>query len=70
MIKIDREGGRLERTDDCPRGIYSLALKCWAHKPEDRPKFRDIVHLLQEVSGRLGSHNTWKRGRRLSLAPR
>ncbi|XP_025031066.1 non-receptor tyrosine-protein kinase TNK1 isoform X3 [Python bivittatus] len=49
MIKIDREGGRLERTDDCPRGIYSLALKCWAHNPEERPKFRDIVHLLQEV---------------------
>ncbi|XP_063157768.1 non-receptor tyrosine-protein kinase TNK1 [Candoia aspera] len=49
MIKIDREGRRLERTDDCPRGIYSLALKCWAHNPEERPKFRDIVHLLQEL---------------------
>ncbi|KAK9398371.1 non-receptor tyrosine-protein kinase TNK1-like [Crotalus adamanteus] len=49
MIKIDREGGRLERTEDCPRVIYALALKCWAHNPEDRPKFREMVHLLQEL---------------------
>ncbi|XP_070623435.1 non-receptor tyrosine-protein kinase TNK1 isoform X2 [Erythrolamprus reginae] len=49
MIKIDREGGRLERTEDCPKSIYALALKCWAHNPEERPKFREIIHLLQEL---------------------
>ncbi|XP_058036317.1 non-receptor tyrosine-protein kinase TNK1 [Ahaetulla prasina] len=49
MIKIDREGGRLERTDDCPKSIYNLALKCWAHNPDERPKFREIIHLLQEI---------------------
>nr|XP_020655466.1 non-receptor tyrosine-protein kinase TNK1 [Pogona vitticeps] len=49
MLKIDREGGRLERPDDCPRGIYALALKCWAHNPEDRPRFREMVGLLQEL---------------------
>ncbi|XP_015275798.1 PREDICTED: non-receptor tyrosine-protein kinase TNK1 [Gekko japonicus] len=48
MLKIDREGGRLERPDDCPRGIYALVLKCWAHNPEERPRFREIVSLLQE----------------------
>ncbi|XP_042328278.1 non-receptor tyrosine-protein kinase TNK1 isoform X2 [Sceloporus undulatus] len=49
MLKIDREGGRLDRPDDCPKGIYALALKCWAHNPEERPRFREIVNLLQEL---------------------
>uniref|UniRef100_A0ACB8EX51 Uncharacterized protein n=2 Tax=Sphaerodactylus townsendi TaxID=933632 RepID=A0ACB8EX51_9SAUR len=49
MLKIDREGGRLDRPDDCPRGIYALALKCWAHNPEERPRFREIIGLLQEL---------------------
>ncbi|XP_053114769.1 non-receptor tyrosine-protein kinase TNK1 isoform X2 [Hemicordylus capensis] len=49
MLKIDREGGRLERPDDCPRGIYALALKCWAQNPEERPHFREVVSLLQEL---------------------
>ncbi|XP_060112469.1 non-receptor tyrosine-protein kinase TNK1 [Heteronotia binoei] len=49
MLKVDREGGRLERPEDCPRGIYALALKCWAHSPEERPRFREIVSLLQEL---------------------
>ncbi|XP_061446924.1 non-receptor tyrosine-protein kinase TNK1 isoform X2 [Rhineura floridana] len=49
MLKIDREGRRLERPDDCPRGIHSLALKCWAHNPEERPRFREIVSMLQEL---------------------
>ncbi|XP_044273062.1 non-receptor tyrosine-protein kinase TNK1 [Varanus komodoensis] len=49
MLKIDREGGRLERPDDCPGGIYSLALRCWAHGPEERPRFCEVVTLLQEL---------------------
>ncbi|XP_067411773.1 non-receptor tyrosine-protein kinase TNK1 [Emydura macquarii macquarii] len=49
MLKIDREGGRLERPDDCPRGLYALLLKCWAHNPEERPHFRDIIAQLQEL---------------------
>ncbi|XP_077171048.1 non-receptor tyrosine-protein kinase TNK1 isoform X2 [Paroedura picta] len=49
MQKIDREGGRLDRPEDCPRGIYTLALKCWAHNPEERPRFREMVSFLQEL---------------------
>ncbi|XP_062993988.1 non-receptor tyrosine-protein kinase TNK1 [Elgaria multicarinata webbii] len=54
MLKIDREGGRLERPDDCPRGIYSLALKCWAHNPEERPRFCELLSLLQELRPKEG----------------
>uniref|UniRef100_A0A8C6YCF8 Protein kinase domain-containing protein n=1 Tax=Naja naja TaxID=35670 RepID=A0A8C6YCF8_NAJNA len=53
QVRTER-GGRLERTEDCPRGIYALALKCWAHNPEERPKFREIIHLLSEVRGEAG----------------
>ncbi|KAG8141065.1 putative Cdc42-associated tyrosine kinase ACK-2 protein, partial [Naja naja] len=60
MIKIDREGGRLERTEDCPRGIYALALKCWAHNPEERPKFREIIHLLSEIYLDFPESSIWR----------
>ncbi|KAJ6654908.1 hypothetical protein lerEdw1_006379 [Lerista edwardsae] len=49
MLKVDREAGRLECPDDCPRGIYGLILKCWAQNPEERPRFREVVSLLQEL---------------------
>ncbi|KAG8536931.1 hypothetical protein GDO81_025411 [Engystomops pustulosus] len=50
LCKIDREGERLERPDDCPQGIYSIMMKCWAHKPEQRPNFSNLMTLIQEVS--------------------
>ncbi|CAM2110631.1 unnamed protein product [Caretta caretta] len=52
MLKVEREGGRLERPEDCPRGLYGLQLKCWAHNPNERPHFRDIIALLHELRPR------------------
>ncbi|KAM3909936.1 non-receptor tyrosine-protein kinase TNK1 [Leptodactylus fuscus] len=49
LSKIDREGERLERPDDCPQGLYSIMMKCWAHKPEHRPNFSTLMTLIQEV---------------------
>ncbi|XP_075703497.1 non-receptor tyrosine-protein kinase TNK1 isoform X1 [Rhinoderma darwinii] len=49
LSKIDREGERLERPDDCPQGLYSIMMKCWAHKPELRPNFSSLMTLIQEV---------------------
>ncbi|XP_056410836.1 non-receptor tyrosine-protein kinase TNK1-like [Hyla sarda] len=49
LNKIDREGERLERPDDCPQGMYSIMMKCWAHKPEQRPNFNSLMTLIQEV---------------------
>nr|XP_032642344.1 non-receptor tyrosine-protein kinase TNK1 [Chelonoidis abingdonii] len=52
MLKLEREGARLECPEDCPRGLYSLQRRCWAHNPEERPHFRDIIGLLHELRPR------------------
>ncbi|XP_075062234.1 non-receptor tyrosine-protein kinase TNK1 [Mixophyes fleayi] len=49
LHKIDREGERLERPDDCPQAFYSVMMKCWAGKPEHRPNFNSLMAILQEV---------------------
>lgn len=40
---------RLECPDACPADIYKLMLQCWAHKPEERPSFTDIVRQLPDI---------------------
>ncbi|XP_053574404.1 non-receptor tyrosine-protein kinase TNK1 isoform X2 [Bombina bombina] len=49
LMKIDREGERLERPEDCPQGIYSIMKKCWAHRPDQRPSFSNLMTMLQEA---------------------
>uniref|UniRef100_A0A8C5P799 Non-specific protein-tyrosine kinase n=1 Tax=Leptobrachium leishanense TaxID=445787 RepID=A0A8C5P799_9ANUR len=49
LMKIDREGERLERPDDCPQAMYSIMMKCWAHRPDQRPNFNSLLGLLQEA---------------------
>ncbi|XP_063305900.1 non-receptor tyrosine-protein kinase TNK1-like isoform X2 [Pelobates fuscus] len=49
LMKIDREGERLERPDDCPQALYSVMTKCWAHRPDHRPNFNSLIGLLQEA---------------------
>uniref|UniRef100_A0A8R1TT30 non-specific protein-tyrosine kinase n=2 Tax=Onchocerca TaxID=6281 RepID=A0A8R1TT30_ONCVO len=40
---------RLECPDACPIEFYDLMMQCWAHKPEERPSFTDIVRQLPEI---------------------
>uniref|UniRef100_A0A0R3S2M2 non-specific protein-tyrosine kinase n=1 Tax=Elaeophora elaphi TaxID=1147741 RepID=A0A0R3S2M2_9BILA len=40
---------RLECPDACPVEFYDLMMQCWAHKPEERPSFTDIVRHLPEI---------------------
>ncbi|XP_074838981.1 non-receptor tyrosine-protein kinase TNK1 isoform X2 [Carettochelys insculpta] len=49
MQKVEREGDRLPRPEDCPRGLYTLQLRCWAQRPEERPHFQDIIGFLHEL---------------------
>ncbi|XP_011821942.1 PREDICTED: non-receptor tyrosine-protein kinase TNK1-like, partial [Mandrillus leucophaeus] len=39
---------RLPRPPVCSRALYSLALRCWAPHPADRPSFSHLEGLLQE----------------------
>ncbi|CAK1554789.1 unnamed protein product [Leptosia nina] len=40
---------RLERPECCPDAYYSLMLECWAHNPNERPKFKDLKPRLKQI---------------------
>lgn len=35
----------------CPDELHQVMMKCWEHKPADRPNFEDVVEMLGEVPG-------------------
>lgn len=49
LHKIDKEGERLPKPEDCPQDIYNVVLQCWAQKPDDRPTFVALREFLLEV---------------------
>lgn len=51
LHKIDKEGERLPKPEDCPQDIYNVMLQCWAQKPDDRPTFVALREFLLEVRG-------------------
>uniref|UniRef100_A0A8C5CQR7 Activated CDC42 kinase 1 n=1 Tax=Gadus morhua TaxID=8049 RepID=A0A8C5CQR7_GADMO len=48
LHKVDKEGERLPRPEDCPPDIYQVMRRCWAQTPEDRPSFLALREFLQE----------------------
>ncbi|KAM8849241.1 tyrosine kinase, non-receptor, 2b isoform 5-T8 [Spinachia spinachia] len=50
LHKIDKEGERLPKPEDCPQDVYHVVLQCWAQKPEDRPSFVALRQFLLETS--------------------
>uniref|UniRef100_A0A1A7XMW6 non-specific protein-tyrosine kinase n=1 Tax=Iconisemion striatum TaxID=60296 RepID=A0A1A7XMW6_9TELE len=49
LHKIDKEGERLPKPEDCPQDIYNVMLQCWAQKPDDRPSFVALHEFLLET---------------------
>ncbi|XP_038574507.1 tyrosine kinase, non-receptor, 2b isoform X5 [Micropterus salmoides] len=49
LHKIDKEGERLSKPEDCPQDIYNVMLQCWAQKSEDRPTFVALREFLLET---------------------
>ncbi|XP_047223670.1 tyrosine kinase, non-receptor, 2b isoform X3 [Girardinichthys multiradiatus] len=49
LHKIDKEGERLPKPEDCPQDIYNVMLQCWAQKPGDRPTFVALREFLLET---------------------
>lgn len=41
-----RQGHRLEKPDNCPDTVWDIIIRCWHKKPERRPSFRDLQHML------------------------
>lgn len=40
-------GNRLEQPEICSKSVYELMLHCWAHNPDDRPDFSEILSKLE-----------------------
>nr|XP_023660013.1 activated CDC42 kinase 1-like isoform X2 [Paramormyrops kingsleyae]XP_023660014.1 activated CDC42 kinase 1-like isoform X2 [Paramormyrops kingsleyae] len=49
LHKIDKEGERLSKPEDCPQDIYNVMLQSWAQKPDDRPTFVALREFLVET---------------------
>ncbi|TRY60027.1 hypothetical protein DNTS_033677 [Danionella cerebrum] len=49
LHKIDKEGERLPKPEDCPQDIYNVMMQCWAQKTDDRPTFLALREFLVET---------------------
>ncbi|XP_044203672.1 ephrin type-A receptor 2a [Thunnus albacares] len=49
VMKAINEGFRLPAPMDCPSAIYQLMLQCWQHDRSKRPRFTDIVNILDKL---------------------
>ncbi|KAK2509203.1 hypothetical protein MC885_013428 [Smutsia gigantea] len=49
VMKAINEGFRLPTPMDCPSAIYQLMMQCWQQERTRRPKFTDIVSILDKL---------------------
>ncbi|KAG9482724.1 hypothetical protein GDO78_011395 [Eleutherodactylus coqui] len=49
VMKAINEGFRLPAPMDCPSAIYQLMMQCWQQERNRRPKFPDIVSILDKL---------------------
>ncbi|XP_037106954.1 ephrin type-A receptor 2a isoform X1 [Syngnathus acus] len=49
VMKAINEAFRLPAPMDCPSAIYQLMLQCWLHDRSKRPRFTDIVNILDKL---------------------
>ncbi|NXW55118.1 EPHA2 protein, partial [Eurystomus gularis] len=49
VMKAINEGFRLPAPLDCPSAIYQLMMQCWQQERSRRPKFADVVSILDKL---------------------
>ncbi|KAK9391934.1 ephrin type-A receptor 2 [Crotalus adamanteus] len=49
VMKAINEGFRLPAPMECPSAIYQLMMRCWQQERSQRPKFTDIVSILDKL---------------------
>ncbi|KAG7496667.1 non-receptor tyrosine-protein kinase TNK1 [Solea senegalensis] len=47
--RVEREGERLEKPQDCPQELYAVMRKCWACNAADRPSFAQLAIMVSEA---------------------
>uniref|UniRef100_A0A3Q3NNV4 receptor protein-tyrosine kinase n=1 Tax=Labrus bergylta TaxID=56723 RepID=A0A3Q3NNV4_9LABR len=56
VIKAVDEGYRLPPPMDCPATLYQLMLDCWQKERNNRPKFEQIVSILDKLIRNPGTY--------------
>nr|XP_018916405.1 PREDICTED: insulin-like peptide receptor [Bemisia tabaci]XP_018916406.1 PREDICTED: insulin-like peptide receptor [Bemisia tabaci] len=46
VLRYVRDGGIMERPDNCPDKLYEIMRLCWQYKPSIRPSFMELVKIL------------------------
>ncbi|XP_060614827.2 ephrin type-A receptor 2 isoform X1 [Anolis sagrei] len=49
VMKAINEGYRLPAPLDCPSAVYQLMMRCWQQERSHRPRFNDIVSILDKL---------------------
>ncbi|XP_068598428.1 ephrin type-A receptor 2a [Brachionichthys hirsutus] len=49
VMKAINEAFRLPAPMDCPSAVYQLMLQCWQHDRSKRPRFSDVVNILDKL---------------------
>ncbi|XP_077167572.1 ephrin type-A receptor 2 [Paroedura picta] len=49
VMKAITEGFRLPAPLDCPSAVYQMMMQCWQQERSHRPKFSDIVSILDKL---------------------
>ncbi|XP_051784317.1 tyrosine-protein kinase Tec isoform X2 [Erpetoichthys calabaricus] len=50
VVQLISQGHRLYRPKQAPANIYEIMMMCWQEKPEERPAFYEICHMISEVA--------------------
>ncbi|XP_039224236.1 tyrosine-protein kinase Tec isoform X3 [Crotalus tigris] len=50
VVTMITQGHRLFRPKLASKNIYDLMVKCWHEKPEGRPTFQDLLHMIECIA--------------------
>ncbi|KFM82025.1 Proto-oncogene tyrosine-protein kinase ROS, partial [Stegodyphus mimosarum] len=53
VLHYVRDGGRLDKPENCPDDLNEIMLSCWSYDADDRPNFCYCLHALEELRRKL-----------------
>ncbi|KAK2177090.1 hypothetical protein NP493_619g04032 [Ridgeia piscesae] len=49
IVKYLKSGRRMPQPSYCPDELYDVMLKCWDADSKIRPRFEDLIHIINEI---------------------